>query len=127
MLTPEQEANVAHHVFVYGTLKRGECNHGFLARFQGVSAQAEGIVLHAGPCYPYAVRGEDTASGEVYTVDNLTLAKLDTLEEHPSYYVRELIPVRREDGGIIQAWIYLNEKARQYPRLASGLWRGTPR
>jgi gamma-glutamylcyclotransferase (GGCT)/AIG2-like uncharacterized protein YtfP len=65
MLTPEQEANVAHHVFVYGTLKRGECNHGFLARFQGVSAQAEGIVLHAGPCYPYAVRGEDTASGEV--------------------------------------------------------------
>lgn len=111
-----------HCVFVYGTLKKGGSNHDLLAGFRGISATAPGIALHAGPHYPFAVRGTGTAFGEVYTVDERTLGKLDVLEDHPHDYVRELICVHLEDGNTIQAWIYLNESAHRHPRIASGRW-----
>ena len=117
------ERGPKHCVFVYGTLKKGQCNHALLAGFKGIAARAAGIVLHAGPAYPFAVRGAGTAIGEVYAVDNQTLAKLDALEDHPNDYVRELTPVHLEDGETVHAWIYLNQAGLRYPPIASGLWR----
>lgn len=123
MATAVQDSNLKHRVFVYSTLKTGERNHYLLSGFHGVSARAEGIVLHAGPCYPYAVRGMGTAIGELYSVDSHTLARLDALEDHPRYYVRELTKVLLDNGKAVRAWIYLNKAGRRYPPIASGVWR----
>jgi gamma-glutamylcyclotransferase (GGCT)/AIG2-like uncharacterized protein YtfP len=113
-----------HSVFVYGTLKTGECNHHFLKGLKGIKATAEGIVIHAGRSIPFAVRGDGTAAGEVYEADDSALEKLDALEDHPRWYCRELTRVKLSDGREIQAWIYLNEEARQYPQVPGNDWRG---
>ena len=107
-----------HLVFVYGTLKAGHGNHRLLqegrAEYIGEDF-APGIVY--GP-FPYAKPpclaarqlgiAEGTHScgddrwirGEVYKVDDKTLARLDSLEGHPRYYRRTNVVLRsgREAG-----------------------------
>lgn len=72
-------------VFVYGTLKRGGSNHSLLAsqRFVGAVRTAPGFTLHSLGDYPGMVRASgDTAgvTGELWMVDDATLAELDRLE-----------------------------------------------
>ncbi len=45
--------------------------------------------------------------GELFSVDDATLAKLDELENHPTLYVRQVHSFEAADGKIIEAWIYL--------------------
>lgn len=45
--------------------------------------------------------------GELFTVDEETLAKLDELENHPTLYVRQLQSFETTDGKIVEAWVYL--------------------
>ena len=52
-------------VFVYGTLKKGYGNHHRLRDAKGYPAVAPKIDLHAGPFFPFAVRGKGQAIGEV--------------------------------------------------------------
>ncbi len=112
-----------HAVFVYGTLKKGCCNHKLLENFEPIKAKAPGIELHEGPGYPYAVRGDGTTFGELYFVDTKTLYKLDELEEHPHYYKREktyviVFPSNKK----IKAWIYLNDEGVKWPKIEDGHW-----
>ena len=72
-------------VFVYGTLKRGGENHGWIEKQQFV-AEAHTAALYrlfdlGG--YPGMVRAEDGISiqGEVWEVDETGLIKLDVLED----------------------------------------------
>lgn len=44
--------------------------------------------------------------GEVYSVDDLMLSKMDELECHPSYYTRVQTLVILEDGSKLNPWIY---------------------
>ena len=111
-----------HQVFVYGTLKRGCYNHSWLQSAKGYPAIAKQIELYAGPHYPFAMRGRGQARGEVYEVNEAILKKLDDLEGHPHYYHRELTSVI-VDSKAIEAWIYLNDKAYSYPRIANGDWQ----
>lgn len=72
-------------VFVYGTLKRGGSNHLFLAgqRFVGEVRTVPGFTLYSLGDYPGMVRAPgDTAgvTGELWSVDDGTLADLDRLE-----------------------------------------------
>ena len=46
-------------------------------------------------------------TGEVFSVDHETLAKLDELENHPTLYVRQVHSFEAANGNIIEAWIYL--------------------
>ncbi len=111
-------------VFVYGTLKRGCCNHKLLKGFKGIEAQAPGIELHEGPGYPYAIRGEGTTFGELYYVDLNTLKELDALESHPDYYRREKTTViLLPNNEPIDAWIYLNNEAKRWPKIKNGIWK----
>lgn len=32
-------------------------------------------------------------TGEIYTVDDTMLSKLDILEDHPKYYIREIVDI----------------------------------
>lgn len=100
-------------VFVYGTLRRGEGNHDLLAtaEFLGMARTAADFLLFDLGAYPAVVAqpaGQGIAIvGELYAVDEATLAQLDALEEHPDYYVRHEI----ELPGGPTAWIYVLDAA----------------
>lgn len=116
-------------IFVYGTLKTGQVNHHFLCGPRGgsrtapIAATAPGMVLHAGPDYPFAIRGQGQVLGEVYTITDAVFRKLDELENHPHDYHREITPVILANNQRILAWIYLHQRAYYYPKIATGNWQ----
>lgn len=116
--------NIMHKVFVYGTLKQGNYNHYLLrgAKKYTDTAIAPKINLHAGPFYPFAIRGQGQTIGELYEVNAATLRKLDELEDHPNDYHREITRIILANNQIVMAWIYLNKKAYYYPRIPNGIW-----
>lgn len=106
-----------HLVFTYGTLKRGYGNNRLLTDsiFVG-EAETEYAYYMADHGIPF-VWTEGGAlhkiAGEVYRVDNETLARLDQLEGHPTSYCRTPILVRvGPDRVLTEASIYF------YPHLA---------
>ncbi|QLE75491.1 gamma-glutamylcyclotransferase [Streptomyces rectiverticillatus] len=132
-------------VFVYGTLRPGQVNHGHYLRGRTVAeepARLRGAVLYEGPGYPYAVaepggeiRGEliFVAPGEYAAV----LASLDELEEcgpdgRGEMYVRVGRQVLPDRGGPVHAWVYLaaDRTARRLravgTRVTGGSWPHGP-
>jgi gamma-glutamylcyclotransferase (GGCT)/AIG2-like uncharacterized protein YtfP len=92
-------------VFVYGTLRRGECNHHYLggAVWLGRQRTAARYRLVKLRWYPAALAGGHTAlHGEVYAVSRARLAQLDRLEDCPREYRRQRIATAYGP-----AWIYL--------------------
>ena len=99
-------------LFVYGTLKRGLCNHHFLerARFLGKVRTCEAYPMIAPKkWYPYLIDrpGEGyRVRGELYEIDAATLKRIDRLEEYPRYYTRKKICVEDEEGRRHEAIAY---------------------
>jgi gamma-glutamylaminecyclotransferase len=113
-----------HLVFTYGTLLQGEVNHHVLAHARFV---AEG---RTGPCFELfdlgsfpamSTGGETVVLGEVYAVDEATLARLDRLEGHPSFYQRTQI--RLEGGQEVQTYLMDRNRMHERARISSGDWR----
>jgi len=111
-------------VMVYGTLLSGEPNHRVLegARFIARAQTPPSFRMYdLGGC-PAVTTGGDTIHGEVYDVDERTLARLDRLEVHPTLYRRTRIHLA--DGS--RAEIYLLASMGRIegrPVIASGDWR----
>ena len=86
-------------LFVYGTLKRGCSNHHFLTgqEFVGEARTAPGFRLFALRGHPGLVaRDEDQegVAGEVWSVDQPALVRLDALEGlAEGMYRREVVPL----------------------------------
>jgi gamma-glutamylaminecyclotransferase len=97
-------------VAVYGTLKFGYGNHRLLdkAEFVGMGSTRDKYPLHVkGLPYLFERKGEgNNVEVEVYSVDNATLASLDQLEGHPSFYKRKLIDISMSDWTTQKAWVY---------------------
>lgn len=110
-----------HLVFVYGTLKRGQLNHKLLYPIQPIFGVAQGFDIHAGPQFPFAIKGQGRIKGEVYEVDDKTLALLDKLEGVPTLYQRVKAKVITYKGDL-ECWIYVSDLAKQHPIIASGEW-----
>jgi len=111
---------VQHLVFVYGTLRQGESNHSFLANSQllGRFDTKPEYGLYDLGLYPGLVSGHQSISGEVYLIDDDTLAKLDILEDVPVEYHRETI-----ETPFGTAWIYIYQEATSQEALIdSGDW-----
>lgn len=92
-------------VFVYGTLKAGHRNHRLLDHADqiAVNVRLEGFLMFdVAGAFPAVVRGSSTIIGEVYRIDDETLADLDYLESNGRLYCRELVDVAG-----VKAWIYL--------------------
>jgi len=108
-------------VFVYGTLRRGEVNHPWLAGacFEG-EGQLPGALLHDLGPFPMGVEGNGLIHGEVYGLSARGLADLDRLEGHPRLYRRRRLPLA--DGRLV--WVYLGRprQVRHAPVLAAGRW-----
>ena len=60
-------------------------------------------------------------AGEVYKVDNATLARLDHLEGHPRFYRRE--PITLDSGQDALAYMQAPKQTRGRPHITSGDWR----
>lgn len=109
-----------HLVFVYGTLRYGECNHHLLASAQLLGRHTTDPIYSLydlGP-YPGVIEGRDSIVGEVYLVDEVTLKQLDLLEDVPVTYRREQIET---PFGL--AWIYIYQDVSQLDVLiSSGDW-----
>ncbi|MFF7050018.1 gamma-glutamylcyclotransferase [Streptomyces griseorubiginosus] len=127
-------------VFVYGTLRPGQCNHDdYLAgRYrQAVPAIAPGHVMYAQDV-PIVSDGDSSVTGDLIflrsEVYDDTLRRLDRLEGTadsggPGLYCRVIRAVLtvRSDGGGVDAWIYHATPATQQrfhgaPRVLSGDW-----
>ncbi len=112
-----------HLVFVYGTLLQGEVNHDLLATARFVAeARTEPCfeLFDLGPFPAMNAGGQTAVLGEVYAVDDATLARLDRLEGHPSFYQR--MQIRLDGGQEVQT--YLMDRARMHGRvlIPSGDW-----
>ncbi len=107
-------------VFVYGTLRQGESNHGLLAESErlGVTQTPPHYTLYDLGPYPAAIPGHQAIIGEVYRVNDTTLNALDELEEVPVEYRREQV-----ETAFGRAWIYLYQDESVLHRLiTSGDW-----
>lgn len=112
------------HVFVYGTLRAGECNHRLLQGARLIaSARTEPFFrMYSLGGFPGIVPGGETQIvGEVYAVDGAMLARLDRLEGHPDFYTRTPIPL--DDGAQAHAYLLRATQVRGKPLIPSGDWR----
>ena len=112
-------------VFVYGTLMRGGRYHALIAGgvWIGEALTEPGYRLYDLGPYPAMRRGgTGEVAGEVYEVDDVTLAELDRLEGHPDYYRRA--QVRLADGAEVTTYLFVaDHELVGAPVLASGDWR----
>ena len=119
-------------VFVYGTLKRGFRNHRFLeaAAYVGEAYTVKAYRMLDGrfPVLRDAGPHPQPVAGEVYDVDDGTLAKLDELEDVASrmYDRREIdvVLLKRPNDEASTAFIYIGcgeywDKKDQVPYLAT--------
>lgn len=100
-------------IFVYGTLKRGCSNHHFLAgqTFLGEARTRPGFRLYELRGFPGMVpHGEDRdgVAGEVWSVDEAALVRLDALEGlAEGMYRRERVPLEPPySGQAIEGYLY---------------------
>ena len=110
-------------VFVYGTLKRGFCNHALLdeAEFIGEATTVERFGFYLGADdyapevekIPYLYRHPKVTDeamsvhGEVWEISPTMLRQLDQLEGHPDWYQRENIQVQMDSEAIVAVQAYL--------------------
>lgn len=115
-----------HRVYVYGSLRVGEPNHGVLARHDAqfiAAREISGYLMHAYcASFPAVYASHDLQYGKIvveeYAVSDACLRDLDRLEGHPAFYRRI-----RTIGG---AWIYVMREERVKrvgaPRVFGGDW-----
>jgi gamma-glutamylcyclotransferase (GGCT)/AIG2-like uncharacterized protein YtfP len=117
-----------HQVFVYGTLRRGERNHGLLAGSRRVREQAwvTGTLHETGFDYPALVlSGAGRVYGEIYAVSGETLASLDELEQYEARSDRNLFErvkvTAQTDQGEQTVELYVQPEPNGVP-IAGGDW-----
>ena len=101
-----------HLVFVYGTLREDQSNHKLLgdADCYGTGRTRDNYAMYIAGRYPYVISTEARYPivGELYAVDDDTLAQLDKMEGHPRYYNRREVAVDVE-GIEYLAWMYFRD------------------
>ena len=79
-------------IFVYGSLRTKQGNSHWMTNAQLLgNYNIENYQLYSLGHYPGAVPGDGTVQGEVYRIDNATLAELDALRTRGGEYARQLI------------------------------------
>lgn len=100
-------------IAVYGTLRKGYGNHSYLssATFVG-SGKTFDKYRMTGAGIPFLLQGKNVKGSnnvrvEVYSVNEWSLKSIDRLEGHPTWYKREKIGIRLDNGLIIGAETYI--------------------
>ena len=116
-------------VFVYGTLMRGQINHSYYLSKSKLLGAAElsGYAMYAVSSFPGIVtEPSEKVKGEVYSVDNETLRKLDCLEGEGSLYLRKMVDLQLNNE-TIQGFVYIwNHGTRDLQKInyESQPWKG---
>lgn len=121
-----------HHVFVYGTLRRGDCRFeapGFLEVLYE-EAYLPGYTLHDLGAFPGILPGPGVVRGEIHVYKDLaTLDRIEGFnEKHPqrSLYLRRRVEVEPLPSEVTDAWVYvLNQQgytSELPPIIESGDW-----
>lgn len=103
-------------VSVYGTLKSGLGNHGYLigSKFIKEDHTGDGYALFVDKRseLPFVERDKDGKGCEIeiYEVDQSMLEELDRLEGHPHFYRREVLK-KLDDR---EVWIYIYNQDSKY-------------
>jgi gamma-glutamylaminecyclotransferase len=118
-------------VFVYGTLKRGCCNHPQLAdqTFVAEAETAPAYALHEVGGFPGLVPcpdGGTAVRGEVWSVEAAALARLDRFEGlAEGLYRRERVVLAGPLAGeIVEAYLYARDVTRR--PVVGAEWREGP-
>jgi gamma-glutamylcyclotransferase (GGCT)/AIG2-like uncharacterized protein YtfP len=109
-------------LFVYGTLMRGESNHGVMAGGEFVreaSTRAEFVLVDMGE-HPAMLRGDSTVHGELWSLDERVLAAVEELEGAPEYYHRILLELA--DGTRAECYVPTSPPTGK-PVIPGGSWR----
>ena len=117
-----ENSQMAHLIFVFGTLKQGFCNfHVNRGRRLGgdfVTVEPHSLYILGPRHLPWLVRQAGQGgpvAGQLFEVDDVTLAEMDRLERitEPLWYRRETLAVRPRQGGAEQAvWVYMGSQDR---------------
>jgi len=110
-MSSNQDSTV-REVFVYGTLMSGYGNHKYFLSDADVWGEAVTVepkydLVCLGGFPGVLPGGECAIDGELYTVDDFTMKRLDRLESNGEMYQREIVPVMTQNGGIVNAWMYI--------------------
>lgn len=97
-------------VFVYGTLKQNQPNHYWLTKSEngiskflsnGKTMDRYPLVIGTRYNIPFILNMPGIGyeiDGEIYEIDEHMLKKLDELEGHPIYYLRQQININGSNG-----------------------------
>lgn len=109
------------HVFVYGTLLRGQPNHSLLGEsfYAGRGATKDRFLMW-GVGFPLARLPKESENlafagnvvGEVYAVSKAVLSRLDDLEGHPNFYERRFTAISEFSRKEIWMYHWANESGR---------------
>lgn len=103
-----------HKVFVYGTTRRGGRYHEIVSGSELLDENVQlagAVMFDLGP-YPALVPAPEgtteanIVTGELYSLDDATLAQLDSRQDHPYLYQRQEVTVTTSDGHTETAWVY---------------------
>ena len=111
-------------VFVYGTLMRGERAHSYLdkAEYSGEYLLRDHEMYDLGR-YPAIVPAEGgVVYGEVYRIARDMLVDMDSYEGEGYLYNRKTVTVEN-DGGRLEAFVYVYAKEIYGKRIAGGRWK----
>lgn len=138
-MTKHRAARMSVTLFIYGTLKRGDCRHSALAgqTFRGEASTESGYRLYNIGSYPGLVESPTglAVEGELWEVDAACLARLDEVEGvAEGLYERRTIRLAEPLGDLnVQSYFFLKNTAGLadcgpcwQPRADASPWDGGP-
>jgi gamma-glutamylcyclotransferase (GGCT)/AIG2-like uncharacterized protein YtfP/cation transport regulator ChaC len=119
-----------HKLFVYGTLRGGESNHGLLGAPHCVSllAQVSGFMVDTGFGYPAMIEGSGKVCGEIYEIDEETLLRIDALEAYygpgdPRNLYERVETAAYTDQGEVKVMTYVSSRFSYDSSIPYGDWK----
>lgn len=109
-------------IFVYGTLKRGGGNWRYHLKGKAkfiTEAQIHGTMYHLGGFPAISLHGDGNIHGEIFEVDDDTLASCDRLEGHPRWYVRTPVQTSR---GPAEVYVMNQLDGSDTRTIKDGIW-----
>lgn len=117
-------------VAVYGSLRKDMGNHRLMdgSEFIGKGILQDGSTMFSSGGFPilsFALTKSEPVLVELYNVDNpRNMMMLDRLEGYPDWYNRTERQFKMEDGSMMTAWIYHQDRdfTERLPVVESGDW-----